>query len=587
MTKRVYSFAEGNASMKSLLGGKGANLAEMTKIGLPVPPGFTITTEACKVFNEGEMKLPDGLVDEIKEHLSALEKKTGKKFGSSSNPLLLSVRSGAPISMPGMMDTILNLGLNTKSVKGMITKTKNPRFVYDNYRRLIQMFGDVVLGVEHHYFESAIAARKKKMGVSLDIDLDDKDLKELCATFKNLVKKHAKRDFPEDPMEQLFMAVEAVFSSWSNQRAIDYRKLNDIPNDLFTAVNIQTMVFGNMGSTSLTGVGFTRDPGTGAKELYGEYLVNAQGEDVVAGIRTPKHLDKLKDEFPKQYLEFARICRVLERHYKEMQDLEFTVEEEVFYILQTRTGKRTGKAAVKIAVDMVREGLIITDDAIMRVDADAVEQLLHPEIDPKAVREHTPISEGLPASPGAASGIVVFGVQDAIDREAEGIILTRVETTPEDIRGMAASVGVLTTRGGKTSHAAVVARGMGKPAVTGMENGTVYYDKKELRFDDGTVIKEGDIVTIDGGTGKVYLGRMPTIEAKKTTSCQGRRGVSFSGTTRPPSARSASSRANSRCMHSPMTTLKTMAPTARATPSSQPSTRAVSTMASTLSAGPE
>jgi pyruvate, orthophosphate dikinase len=516
MTKRVYSFAEGNASMKSLLGGKGANLAEMTKIGLPVPPGFTITTEACKVFNEGEMKLPDGLVDEIKEHLSALEKKTGKKFGSSSNPLLLSVRSGAPISMPGMMDTILNLGLNTKSVKGMITKTKNPRFVYDNYRRLIQMFGDVVLGVEHHYFESAIAARKKKMGVSLDIDLDDKDLKELCATFKNLVKKHAKRDFPEDPMEQLFMAVEAVFSSWSNQRAIDYRKLNDIPNDLFTAVNIQTMVFGNMGSTSLTGVGFTRDPGTGAKELYGEYLVNAQGEDVVAGIRTPKHLDKLKDEFPKQYLEFARICRVLERHYKEMQDLEFTVEEEVFYILQTRTGKRTGKAAVKIAVDMVREGLIITDDAIMRVDADAVEQLLHPEIDPKAVREHTPISEGLPASPGAASGIVVFGVQDAIDREAEGIILTRVETTPEDIRGMAASVGVLTTRGGKTSHAAVVARGMGKPAVTGMENGTVYYDKKELRFDDGTVIKEGDIVTIDGGTGKVYLGRMPTIEAEFT-----------------------------------------------------------------------
>ena len=516
MTKRVYSFSEGNAGMKNLLGGKGANLAEMTKIGLPVPPGFTITTEACRTFTESGKIIPDGLIDEIKEHLADLEKLTGKKFGSASNPLLLSVRSGAPVSMPGMMDTILNLGLNAKTLKGMITKSKNPRFVYDNYRRLIQMFGDVVLGVEHDLFEKAIEARKKKKGITLDIDLDDGDLKALCTTFKGLVKKHAKRDFPEDPMEQMVLSVEAVFASWSNQRAIDYRKLNDIPDDLYTAVNIQTMVFGNMGPNSLTGVGFTRDPATGAKELYGEYLVNAQGEDVVAGIRTPKHMDELKDEFPKQYLEFARICRVLERHYREMQDLEFTVEDGTFYILQTRTGKRTGKAAVKIAVDMVREGLIITDKAIMRVDANAVEQLLHPEIDPIAVRENTPLSTGLPASPGAASGIVVFGVQDAIDREAEGVILTRVETTPEDIKGMAASVGVLTTRGGKTSHAAVVARGMGKPAVTGMENATLSYEKKELRFENGTVIKEGDVVTIEGTSGHVYLGKMPTIDAEFT-----------------------------------------------------------------------
>jgi len=516
MTKRVYSFHEGNADMKNLLGGKGANLAEMTKLGLPVPPGFIITTEACREYVESGNMLPDGLIDEIKDHLKELEKKTGKKFGSSTNPLLLSVRSGAPVSMPGMMDTILNLGLNIKTTAGMIKKTKNPRFVYDNYRRLVQMFGDVVLDVEHDLFEKTIQVRKKTRRITQDIDLDEKDLKDISTKFRTLVKKHGKHEFPEDPMEQLIMAVEAVFGSWMNQRANDYRILNNIPDDLFTAVNIQTMVFGNMGPDSLTGVGFTRDPGTGEKELYGEYLVNAQGEDVVAGTRTPKHIDDLKDEFPKQYLEFARICRILERHYKEMQDLEFTVEDGTFYILQTRTGKRTGKAAVKIAVDMVKEGLIITDEAIKRVDPNAVEQLLHPEIDPKAVREHKPISIGLPASPGAASGIVIFEVDDAIAREAEGIILTRIETTPEDIRGMAASVGVLTTRGGKTSHAAVVARGMGKPAVTGMEDATLSYEKKELRFEDGTVIKEGDTVTIDGGTGHVYLGRMPTIEAEFT-----------------------------------------------------------------------
>ena len=516
MTKRVYSFHEGNAAMKSLLGGKGANLAEMTRLGLPVPPGFIITTEECREYYDSGKKLPEGFIEELKDHLKKLEEETGKTFGSAANPLLLSVRSGSPVSMPGMMDTILNLGLNEKTIKGMIKRIKKPRFVYDNYRRLIQMFGDVVLGVEHHHFEKAIQERKKKRKVKLDIDLDESDLKAIVSDFRALVRKHAKRDFPEDPMEQLVMSVEAVFSSWSNQRAHEYRKLNDIPDDLFTAVNIQTMVFGNMGPDSLTGVGFTRDPGTGEKELYGEYLVNAQGEDVVAGTRTPKHLDELKDEFPKQYLEFARICRVLERHYRDMQDLEFTVEEGTFYILQTRTGKRTGKAAVKIAVDMVSEGLIITDDAIMRVDPDAVEQLLHPEIDPRAVKDHTPISSGLPASPGAASGIVVFKVEDAIERQAEGVILTRLETTPEDIKGMAASIGVLTTRGGKTSHAAVVARGMGKPAVTGMEDATLDYDARELRFDNGTIIREGDTLTIDGGTGDVYLGRMPTIDAEFT-----------------------------------------------------------------------
>jgi len=516
MTKRVYSFHEGNSDMKSLLGGKGANLAEMTRIGLPVPPGFIITTEACREYNENGKKLPDGLLDELKEHLRILEKETGKKFGSSSNPLLLSVRSGAPVSMPGMMDTILNLGLNSRSVRGMVKKTENPRFVYDNYRRLIQMFGDVVLGVGHELFESSLQNKKKRKGITLDIDLDDHDLKSLCTIFKRLVNKHSGITFPDDPMEQLILSVKAVFESWGNQRAIEYRKLNDIPDDLFTAVNIQTMVFGNMGPTSLTGVGFTRDPATGEKILYGEYLVNAQGEDVVAGIRTPKHIDDLKDEFPKQYLEFARVCRVLERHYREMQDLEFTVEEGRFYILQTRTGKRTGKAAVKIAVDMVREGLIITDDAIIRVDPNAVEQLLHPEIDPKAVKEIKPVSVGLPASPGAASGIVVFDVEEAIERKSEGVILTRVETTPEDIRGMAASIGILTTRGGKTSHAAVVARGMGKPAVTGMEDATVDYDAKELRFDDGTIVNEGDIITLDGGSGNVYTGPIPTIDAEFT-----------------------------------------------------------------------
>ena len=516
MTKRVYSFHEGNAEMKNLLGGKGANLSEMTRIGLPVPPGFVITTEACREYNDHGNSLPEGMIEEVKNHLKELEAGTGKKFGNATNPLLLSVRSGAPISMPGMMDTILNLGLNPKTIKGMIKKSGNARFVWDNYRRLIQMFGDVVLGVDHQFFEDAIQKQKMKKKIKLDIDLDAKDLEGLCKTFKAQVKKHSGIEFPDDPMEQLIMAVEAVFSSWGNERAIEYRKLNDIPDDLFTAVNIQTMVFGNMGPTSLTGVGFTRDPGTGEKVLYGEYLVNAQGEDVVAGTRTPKHIDELKDEFPKQYLEFARICRVLERHYKEMQDLEFTVEEETFYILQTRNGKRTGKAAVKIAVDMVKEGLIITDDAIMRVDPNAVEQLLHPEIDPEAEKSHKTISIGLPASPGAASGIVVFEVDDAIAREAEGVILTRVETTPEDIKGMAASIGVLTTRGGKTSHAAVVARGMGKPAVTGMEDASIDYKAKELRFDDGTVVKEGDTVTIDGGNGRVYIGRLPTMDAEFT-----------------------------------------------------------------------
>ncbi|MCK4615033.1 MAG: pyruvate, phosphate dikinase, partial [Thermoplasmata archaeon] len=516
MMKHIYSFNEGSAEMKGLLGGKGANLAEMTRLGLPVPPGFTITTRACREYLEGGERLPEGLVDEFKEHLRLLEKETGKKFGNPINPLLLSVRSGAPVSMPGMMDTILNLGLNTRTLRGMIKKTNNPRFVYDNYRRLIQMFGEVVMGVGHDSFEKAIEGMKKKKGITRDIDLDENDLKDLCTRFKKIIKTKTPKEFPEDPMDQLIMALKAVFKSWSNKRAIEYRKLNRIPDDLYTAVNIQAMVFGNMGPDSFTGVGFTRDPATGVKRLYGEYLVNAQGEDVVSGIRTPKHIDDLKDEFPKRYLELATICRTLERHYKDMQDLEFTVEKGKFYILQTRTGKRTGKAAVKIAVDMVKEGLIITDDALLRVDPNAVEHLLHPEIDPKAEKETTPIAVGLPASPGAASGIVVFEVEDAVQKEGKGVILVRVETTPEDIKGMAASIGILTTRGGKTSHAAVVARGMGKPAITGVEDASIDYDAKEIRFGNGPVIHEGETITIDGGSGKVFIGEMPTIEAEFT-----------------------------------------------------------------------
>ena len=512
MVKRIYSFREGNAQMKELLGGKGANLAEMTGLELPVPPGFTITTEACREYYEEGERLPEDLIRELKEHLRELEKETGKGFGDPDNPLLISVRSGAPVSMPGMMDTILNLGLNPATVKGMIKRTSNPRFVYDSYRRLIQMFGEVVLGVRHEIFEKAIQDRKKQKGVKLDIELDEKDMKFLASKFKRLIAKHADTQFLEEPMTQLTMALEAVFRSWNNPRARDYRAINGIPDDLYTAVNIQSMVFGNTGPKSLTGVGFTRDPATGEKELYGEYLVNAQGEDVVAGIRTPKHISEMKKEFPRLYLEFARTCRILERHFRDMQDLEFTVEDGKFYILQTRTGKRTGRAAVKIAVDMVREGLIITDEALMRVEPAKIEELLHPVLDPEEKKKKAPIGKGIPASPGAATGIAVFEVEDAVNRAKEGVILVRVETTPDDIRGMKAAQGVVTARGGKTSHAAVVARGMGKPAVTGVEEAVVDYSKKEIRFGSGAVIREGESITIDGTTGEVFAGELPTIE---------------------------------------------------------------------------
>lgn len=484
----------------------------MTQLELPVPPGFTITTEACREYNEKGERLSDDLINEIKEYLKALEKETGKGFGDPDNPLLISVRSGAPISMPGMMDTILNLGLNPATVKGMLKKTGNPRFVYDSYRRLIQMFGEVVLGVKHEIFEEAIESRKKQKGVKLDIELDEKDMKFLASKFQSLIEKHTDTGFPEDPMTQLTMAVEAVFRSWNNPRAKAYREIHGIPDDLYTAVNIQSMVFGNTGPKSLTGVGFTRDPATGEKELYGEYLVNAQGEDVVAGIRTPKHISEMKNEFPRLYLEFARTCRILERHFRDMQDLEFTVEDGKFYILQTRTGKRTGRAAVKIAVDMVREGLIITDEALIRVAPAKIEELLHPVLDPEEKKKKAPIGKGIPASPGAATGIAIFEVEDAVNRAKEGVILVRVETTPDDIRGMKAARGVVTARGGKTSHAAVVARGMGKPAVTGVEEAVVDYDKKEIRFGSGAVIREGESITIDGTTGEVFAGTMPTIE---------------------------------------------------------------------------
>lgn len=509
--KYVYLFEEGNAGMRDLLGGKGANLAEMTNIGLPVPQGVTITTEACNDYYAQGRKMPEGLVDEIKEKLAILEGKVGKKFGDAENPLLVSVRSGAKFSMPGMMDTILNLGLNEQTCAAMIKATGNERFVLDCYRRFIQMFSDVVLGVEHHKFESALDAQKAKKGVHFDTELDSNDLKEVVEAFKNVVKRETGKDFPTDPLEQLLLAVEAVFGSWNNQRAIVYRKLNHIPDDLGTAVNIQSMVFGNMGNDSGTGVAFTRNPSTGEKALYGEYLMNAQGEDVVAGIRTPQPISKLNEEQPDIYRQFVDICNLLENHYKNMQDIEFTIERGKLYLLQTRHGKRTAAAAIKIAVDMVDEGLIDKQEAVMRIEAGALDQLLHRRIDPSAKFEV--IAKGLPASPGAASGKVVFDADDAekLGHAGEKVVLVRTETTPDDIHGIVAAQGILTSRGGMTSHAAVVARGMGKPCVCGCEAIKIDYSTKAFTVGN-LVIKEGDIISIDGATGQVINGQVPMID---------------------------------------------------------------------------
>ncbi|MCD6221288.1 pyruvate, phosphate dikinase, partial [bacterium] len=515
MGKYIYFFgggkAEGRGDMKDLLGGKGAGLAEMTNAGIPVPPGFTITTEMCTYYYQHNGKFPDDFDQQLNEYLKKLEEVTGKKFGSTENPLLVSVRSGAKISMPGMMDTILNLGLNDEVVKGLAKNSGDERFAYDAYRRFIQMFGNVVMGIDKNKFEKYLEEKKKERGVEYDSELTADDLKDLVEKFKQVYKEETGEDFPQDPMQQLKMAIEAVFKSWNNPRAITYRKINKIPDDLGTAVNIVTMVFGNMGDDSGTGVGFTRNPSTGEKEFYGEYLTNAQGEDVVAGIRTPKPISELEKEMPEVYKQLKEITERLEKHYRDVQDFEFTIEKGKLYMLQTRTGKRTPLAAVKIAVDMVEEGLITKEEAIMRVEPSQIDQLLHPIIDPEVKVE--PIAKGLPASPGAASGKVVFTADDA-ERKAkeEPVILVRVETSPDDIHGMNAAKGILTSRGGMTSHAAVVARGMGKPCVVGCGELLVDEENKVIKVNDEE-IKEGDWITIDGGTGNVMVGQIPTVEA--------------------------------------------------------------------------
>lgn len=509
--KYVYLFEEGKADMKSLLGGKGANLAEMTNIGLPVPQGITVTTEACNDFYAQGQRMPEGLETEITEKMAALEQKVGKKFGDPENPLLLSIRSGAKFSMPGMMDTILNLGLNDRTCEAMTRATGNQRFVLDCYRRFIQMFSGVVMGLEHHKFEAVLDAQKEKRGVHFDTELDAGDLEEVVEEYKNVFRRETGREFPTDPMEQLLLAVQAVFGSWNNQRAIVYRRLNQIPDDLGTAVNIQSMVFGNMGNDCGTGVAFTRNPSTGEKAIYGEYLINAQGEDVVAGIRTPQPISKLEEEMPEIYAQFVRVCETLEKHYQNMQDIEFTIEKGKLYILQTRHGKRTASAAIKIAADMVDEGLIDKTEAVLRVEANALDQLLHRRIDPAA--KFNVIAKGLPASPGAASGKVVFDADEAekMGQDGEKVLLVRTETTPDDIHGIVAAQGILTSRGGMTSHAAVVARGMGKPCVCGCEAVKIDYQSKTFKVGDLTV-REGDIVSIDGAMGQVILGQVPMID---------------------------------------------------------------------------
>lgn len=514
--KYVYFFgngkAEGDAKMKSLLGGKGANLAEMTNIGIPVPPGFTITTDSCAEYYELGRKWPAGLEAQIKENIKKLENALGAKFGDRNNPLLVSVRSGAAVSMPGMMDTVLNLGLNPDVVQGMIIKTENERFAMDSYRRFIQMFGDVVMGVDHDDFEHVLEAKKKQVGAKADTDLTAKDLKDVVAKYKEVVKKSTGEEFPTDPYEQLKKAINAVFQSWKNPRALKYLELNDIRGLLGTAVSVQAMVFGNMGDTSGTGVCFTRNPSTGENKFYGEFLVNAQGEDVVAGIRTPLPLDGMSKTWPVIYKQLCAIRERLEKHYKDMQDIEFTIQENKLFILQTRNGKRTAAAAVRIAVELVKEGKLSQDQAIMRVDPKQLDQLLHPTFDPKQKKQV--ICKGLPASPGAASGKVVFNAEDAEDwaKKGESVILVRIETSPEDIGGMHAAKGILTARGGMTSHAAVVARGMGKCCVAGVGAMNIDYAGKKFTVGN-TVVKEGEWISLDGGHGEVYLGKLETLQA--------------------------------------------------------------------------
>ncbi|MBC7088037.1 MAG: pyruvate, phosphate dikinase [Tissierellales bacterium] len=513
--KYVYSFKEGSKEMKSLLGGKGSNLAEMTNLGLPVPPGFTITTEAClRFYDEGEQLWPE-LLEEVYEHLREVEELTGKKFSDKENPLLVSVRSGAVFSMPGMMDTILNLGLNDEAVKGLAKSTENERFAYDSYRRFIQMFSDIAMGLSKSKFDAILDGLKEEKGATLDTDLTAEDMKVLVERYKELYKKEMNEDFPQEPMVQLERAIRAVFTSWNNPRAIVYRRLNEIPNNLGTAVNVQSMVYGNMGETSGTGVAFTRNPSTGENKLYGEFLINAQGEDVVAGIRTPKPISELAEVMPEAYKELQRIANILEAHYRDMQDVEFTIERGKLYMLQTRNGKRTAHAAINIAVDLVDEGVISKEEAILRIEPNQLDQLLHPSFDEKALKDAKPIAKGLPASPGAASGKVYFTAEDAVEasKRGEKVILVRQETSPEDIEGMVLAEGILTARGGMTSHAAVVARGMGKCCVAGCSDIRVDEEAKEIRS-NSLVIKEGEYISIDGSTGNVYLGEIPKVQTE-------------------------------------------------------------------------
>ena len=514
MTKYVYLFKEGNADMRNLLGGKGANLAEMTNIGLPVPQGFTITTEACTKYYEDGREINDEIQSQINEYIEKMEEITGKKFGDKENPLLVSVRSGARASMPGMMDTILNLGLNEEVVNVIAEKSNNPRWAWDCYRRFIQMYSDVVMEVGKKYFEQLIDEMKEKKGVTQDIELDADDLKELATQFKAEYKDKIGADFPDDPKEQLMGAIKAVFRSWDNPRANVYRRDNDIPYSWGTAVNVQSMAFGNMGDDCGTGVAFTRDPATGEKGLFGEFLTNAQGEDVVAGVRTPMHITEMEEKFPEAFKEFKEVCKTLENHYRDMQDMEFTVEHGKLYMLQTRNGKRTAQAALKIACDLVDEGMRTEEEAVAMIDPRNLDTLLHPQFDVKALKNSKPIGKGLGASPGAACGKVVFTADDAVawNEKGEKVVLVRLETSPEDITGMKASQGILTVRGGMTSHAAVVARGMGTCCVSGC--GDIVMDEENKKFTlAGKTFHEGDEISIDGSTGNIYDGLIPTVDA--------------------------------------------------------------------------
>ena len=512
-SKFVYLFKEGDASMKNLLGGKGANLAEMTRLGMPIPQGFTITTEACNDYYEKGKKIDSAIVSEIEKAMAELENISGKKFGDIANPLLVSVRSGARASMPGMMDTILNLGLTDEAVEGLANRTGNHRFAYDSYRRFIQMFSDVVKGIAKSRFERVLDEIKEAKGLLTDNQLSVDDLKEVVVRFKALYKEEMKEDFPQDPKKQLLESVEAVFRSWDNPRAIVYRRMNDIPASWGTAVNVQMMVFGNMGETSGTGVAFTRNPATGEKKIYGEYLINAQGEDVVAGIRTPKPISTLAEDMPEVFKKFMDIANTLEKHYKDMQDMEFTIEDKKLYFLQTRNGKRTAGAALKIAVDLVDEGMLTEKEAVMKVEPKQLDQLLHPNFDPEALAAAKPIGVGLAASPGSAAGKIYFNAEDAkaAHEKGERVILVRLETSPEDIEGMAASQGILTVRGGMTSHAAVVARGMGTCCVAGCGEAKIDEDNKIIQL-GGHTFKEGDYLSLDGSNGNIYAGDISTVE---------------------------------------------------------------------------